>query len=566
MRARLSLVVALGLGAAILAAQDPAPPVDPQRPTFTGSIESVRVDLYVLSDGRPVDDLALDEIEVLEDGVPQAIQTFERIAFAAHDNVVPAEPVRTLEESHRIAADPRTRLFVVFLEARDVGFALGPRVQTRFPLVDMLNDVVGADDLVAVMTPYMETEDLTFTRGLPEIDDRWFPDPNLDPKHLLWDACFPPRTDGTNEAMKVRDHERRTFDGLEAVASYLGALREERSHILVVSDGWRQFTEDTSLLVRQTPRVPELPIGGRGRQGAGVVSTQGVVTMTERVWGECEADLQSLAQLDHRNRIRELTDHANRNNVSFHPISPGGLDTSTRVGSAGRGGSPFVNTTTLARQGALRDLGESTGGVSVVNTSNFEENIERIVTSTSAYYLLGYTPARTELDGSYRRITVRVNRPDVEVHARPGYLAAPPPEEVSVAAPVVSPVDEALGRLAALVRAEGRVAPDDGSALFRAGSAARAPFSATTDPRFRRIERLRIELPARDTAPATARLLDRRGEPLAVPVGVTERVDASTGTRWTVLDVTLAPLAIGDYVIEVTQGESVRYTAFRVVR
>lgn len=563
----LSLVAVGCLGATILVAQSPSRQGEPQRPTFTGRIESVRVDLYVLSKGQPVDDLRLDEIEVLEDGVPQAVQTFERIAFAAHDATIRAEPVRTLRESRRVAADPRTRLFVVFLEERDVGFALGPRVQTRFPLVDMLNGLVGPDDLVAVMTPYMEVEDLTFTRGLPEIDDSWFPDPRVDPKHLLWDACFPPSpVDDTNRKMKERDAERRIFDGLEALVAYLGALREERSHVLVISDGWQQFTEDQSLLARQTPRLPEPLIGGRGRQGAvGVISSQGVVTMTEQVWRECDADLLALAQLDHRNRIRELTVHANRNNVSFHPISPAGQDTSTRTQFAGLRGASFVNTSTLLRQNALRDLGDSTGGVSVVNTNNFEENIERIMRSTSAYYLLGYSPANTALDGTYRRIRLRLKRPGVEVHARPGYLAIPPPTEVSVAVPAVSPADDALGRLEVAVRAEGHLPPDDGTAFSRAGSAARAPFMSTTDPRFRRVERLRLEVRTRDTVAAEARLLDRRGNPLAVPVTVAERDDDATGSRWTVLDVTLAPLAIGDYVIEVTQGKTMRYAAFRIV-
>jgi VWFA-related protein len=566
MFARLSIVGVVCLGATVLAAQSRSPQGEPQRPTFTGRIESVRVDLYVLSGAQPVDDLRLDEIAVLEDGVPQAIQTFERIAFAARDAAVPTAPARTLEVSRRIAADARTRLFVVFLEARDVGFALGPRVQTRFPLVEVLNGLVGPDDLVAVMTPYMEVEDLTFTRGLPKIDDRWFPDPSVDPKHLLWDACFPPRTDGTNENMKYRDAERRIFDGLEALVAYLGALREERSHVLVVSDGWLQYTEDTSLQARRPPRLPGPLIGGRGRQDAGVISSQGDVTMTERVWQECEADLQALAGLDHRNRIRELAEHANRSNVSFHPISPAGPDPSTRTGSAGRGGGPFVNSTPLLRQGALRDLGDSTGGVSIVNTNDFERHLARIVTSTSAYYLLGYTPANRDLDGRYRRITVRVSRPGVEVHARPGYLAVPPPKEVSVTVPPVSPVDEALGRLDVAVRAEGRLVPDDGAAFFRAGSAARAPFMATTDPRFRRVERLRLEVPARDTIPAAARLLDRRGEPRSVPVTVTERHDEATGSRWTVLDVTLAPLAIGDYLIEVRHGKTTQYAAFRIVQ
>jgi len=66
----------------------------------------------------------------------------------------------------------------------------------------------------------------------------------------------------------------------------------------------------------------------------------------------------------------------------------------------------------------------------------------------------------------------------------------------------------------------------------------------------------------------TARLLNRRGEPLAVPVALTERAD---GDRQVLAaDLTLAPLADGDYVMEVTAssggGKIQKLLAFRVVR
>jgi hypothetical protein len=99
--------------------------------------------------------------------------------------------------------------------------------------------------------------------------------------------------------------------------------------------------------------------------------------------------------------------------------------------------------------------------------------------------------------------------------------------------------------------------------MWRRGGSTGPQFVRTADPRFQRSDRLRLEL-ATDTNMATARLLDRLGKALQVPVQVSERADAE-GIRWIVADVTLAPLAPGDYAIEVTAGGAIQVTGFRVV-
>ena len=70
-----------------------------QQPTFRTGIQSVRVDLYATRDGQPVTDLRRDEISLLEDGVSQTIQTFERITFAAPTAIRPADPA-TVDETN----------------------------------------------------------------------------------------------------------------------------------------------------------------------------------------------------------------------------------------------------------------------------------------------------------------------------------------------------------------------------------------------------------------------------------------------------------------------------------
>jgi hypothetical protein len=98
----------------------------------------------------------------------------------------------------------------------------------------------------------------------------------------------------------------------------------------------------------------------------------------------------------------------------------------------------------------------------------------------------------------------------------------------------------------------------------------RSPFTGnkeipTADLRFRRNEQIRIEVPTSGTAAPSARLLDRNGKPLNVPVAAEVR-DDSDGTRWYTAQLALAPLAPSDYIIEVSNGKTRTMTPFRIIR
>ena len=60
-------------------------------------------------------------------------------------------------------------------------------------------------------------------------------------------------------------------------------------------------------------------------------------------------------------------------------------------------------------------------------------------------------------------------------------------------------------------------------------------------------------------------MLDRVGNPLSVPVQVTERQDESGEFRWLIAEAMLAPFAPGDYAIELTLDDTKVVTAFKVV-
>jgi VWFA-related protein len=116
-----------------------------------------------------------------------------------------------------------------------------------------------------------------------------------------------------------------------------------------------------------------------------------------------------------RDALRSTT----RNNVTLYVVSSMGLR------------PEFGGLTTMA---ALRALAEETGGDAIVNSNNYEGGYERFVRDTSAFYLLGYTPAVVHRDGEFHSITVRVNRPGLTVRARRGYYA-PEPGATPPAAP-----------------------------------------------------------------------------------------------------------------------------------
>jgi VWFA-related protein len=108
-----------------------------------------------------------------------------------------------------------------------------------------------------------------------------------------------------------------------------------------------------------------------------------------------------------------------------------------------------------------------------------------------------------------------------------------------------------------------------GVMFFRAGPGAVARDIPTADARFRRNERLRVAIPAPATGVFTARLLDRAGAAMPLPLTIA-RLDDPDGVAWQSAQLTLAPLGPGDYVIEltVTAGADSRTTLapFRIVQ
>jgi VWFA-related protein len=92
-----------------------------------------------------------------------------------------------------------------------------------------------------------------------------------------------------------------------------------------------------------------------------------------------------------------------------------------------------------------------------------------------------------------------------------------------------------------------------GALAYRRGPSTGLAYVPTADARFRRTERLRVEVPiAGEGVVATGRLLTRDGQPMPLTVMYQARRDETSGRSFGQAEVVLSPLAAGEYVLELT--------------
>jgi len=322
---RLGLTLTAGLVAAVLVSAQ-----QPQQPTFRAGTNVVRVDLYATRDGKMIDDLKQSEVDVLEDGVKQTIESFERVVVRPPvSQELRAEP-NTVAESRQMAADARARIFVIFLDTYHTRFANAARM--RAPLQQFLDRVVGQDDLVGLMTPEMSAREVTLGRRTTVVsrlldNSFWGRREQLadnDPVENTYEGCYAFEP-GIAREMKARRREKIVLDSLDDLLVHLGGLRDERKAVLAVSEGWLQYRPDQSLArplqqtdIRQVLQPPEPVDRGATRRGA--QTTAGANDLQK-----CEADRVALANMDDSERLMRIGERANRVNVSFYPVGSQGL-------------------------------------------------------------------------------------------------------------------------------------------------------------------------------------------------------------------------------------------------
>ena len=454
-------------------------------PRFRAEANFVRVDVYVTEDGVPIRDLNAEDFAVFEDGVPQKIDTFEHVQIQGS---VPQETRRepqSASEGRAMAEDPRARVFVVFLDTYHTDVIGSYYMQGA--VVKLLDRLIGPSDVFAVMTPEMSARDLAFARRTGTIAGMlrryWYWGQEgqegllvkSEPDEQAYLTCYPDLsgrdgyragedcTDcGVAGEMIARRRELRTLTALDDLAVTLRGVREERKAVIAITSGWRLFRPNPGLVSGDRPPViPQIGVDPQGRittdPGTGASTERSVERLGFASDQQCAADRIMLAELDNNQYLHEILDRANRGNVSFYPVDAQGLRSwNSDLGSQPIGAPAFYGREALAhRLDTLRLVAGATDGLAVIDTNDFDRGMRRIVEDLSSYYLLGYHSTNSRVDGRFRSIKVKVNRPGVDVRARRGY-AAPRREEIeraqqlTLAATAAAPASAVQSALLAL--------------------------------------------------------------------------------------------------------------------
>jgi VWFA-related protein len=144
-------------------------------------------------------------------------------------------------------------------------------------------------------------------------------------------------------------------------------------------------------------------------------------------------------------RFDALIGRANRANITVYPVDAAGLRVHSSeaelarkvnlagaqsLGDATRPDGPY--TKELERQeqllssrptASLGRLAKETGGFLLENTNDLAAGVARMKLERTTYYLLAYQSTNTALDGSFRRVSVKVKRSKATLRARSGYVA-----------------------------------------------------------------------------------------------------------------------------------------------
>jgi VWFA-related protein len=423
-----------------------------QQPILKTTAAGVVIDVTVLDrDGHPVLDIGLDDFEITEDGARQQVISATLVQAgvvrsrnqksgdetAASQAPVGASPLGAaqaptlgIDDTPSITAilfdrlSPEMRPFARLAAQAFVSTLSSPReyagvflsdlaLTTFQPFTNQPASLRQAVDRMAMTAPTSLTPDAERARSPRRTD-------GLDPNQA-------PTAGAESNAgfVSAGDRERR-LNEMEPVERMMALLE------LRMEEGYGQF------LTEYQGQASIAGLRAVVNSLAALPGRKSILYFTESL--PIASSLKPKFDL--------LIGQANRANVTVYPVDAAGLRVHSKeaevsrnvevagaqgVGDSRRGDGPWTKELEKQEQiltsrpsAALGRLAKETGGFLLDNTNNLAAGVARIQQERTTYYLVAYQATNARLDGSFRRVNVKVKRPRVTVRARAGYVAVPP--------------------------------------------------------------------------------------------------------------------------------------------
>jgi VWFA-related protein len=385
-----------------LCAQQPSSDVPQAR--FRARTDLVQLDVSVLDDKRrPVRGLSAADFTVMEDGQPRPIEAFSEVYLPGRIAVA-APWVRDVpsDVATNQVVDDEGRIVIILL---DRSIPAGQPTITAKKVAAAAVEQLDPGDLAAVVST---------SGGLSQ---------NLtaDKTRLLRAINQSDVSSGfSSDVREIEEHLRGSIETPDALMTWTSRNDGRCLCGLCVLETITRAAD----AVQETPRRRKVLLFIGSDIILQATSASGIMNPAGTVGADVGCDIRVK---DARTAMFAALDRAN---LTIHSLDPTGLNA---VGPFGRTSSPVragLAAATNARdtienlqhQDVLRVLPDRTGGRTVVNTNAPDSQVSNIFTESASYYLLGFKAADADSSRAFHSISVKVNRRDVTIHTRNGYV------------------------------------------------------------------------------------------------------------------------------------------------
>jgi VWFA-related protein len=390
------MVAALG----VLQSQEAAPP-----DAFHGRADLVTLDVTVLDgDRRPIRGLTADDFVVLDGGEPRPVEAFSAVELPAPPPPVPAGSSSSIAQlaSDVAANDPAAGRLVAILLDRSIPYGWPTLAARR--IAHAAVDALGPGDRAAVIhTGVGRPQEFTNDRRalLAAIDG-----PGVGLTQAPPDTLEP----ASSDPMGLPQPDAR--------------VPEAPDPLTIEPDFETGRCQCGVCMLDAMTRIARAMEGASERQKLLLFIGRGVPFAAAAAHNDnCSVYVQPAT---HR-----MLDATRRAHLTVHAFDPTGLrppvgTQAAKICLTGGDGHVFCFTRqdvpdVVETPDSLLALAAATGGRAALNSNEPEHELPAIFNETSAYYVVGFTPAPGGTPGSFRSVKISVRRRGAHVRTRSGY-------------------------------------------------------------------------------------------------------------------------------------------------